>query len=109
MTREQVFELINKEREFQDTTFDPNEVLDSGLTRLERDSEVLPHIRLIQDYAHEAGLDWTYSHKRGHKESSGNPSGSLVAAQGIAKIAAIAVGALERMPIADALLTKGLR
>lgn len=109
MTREQVFELVNKEREYQDATFNPEEVLDSGLTRRQRDSEVLPHIRLIQDYAHEAGMDWTYSHKRGHKDHKGSPSGSFAAVQGIAKIAAIAIRALERMPLAEKLLEKGLR
>lgn len=103
LTQAQAFEIIANERKYQDKLFNPNEKLDSGNTRQQRDSEVLPHLVLLQAYVTEAMADWTFSHKRGHT------SGSLPALQGIAKIAAIAERALERVGFSDKLLTTGLR
>ena len=103
LTREQAFDIIAKERDYQDKTFDPNQKLDSGNTRLQRDAEVLPHLVLLQSYVTEAMADWTFSHKRGYA------SGSLPALQQIAKIAAIAERALERVGFSEQLLSKGLR
>lgn len=103
LNRQEVFQLINNERDYQDHTFDPNQVLDSGLTRAQRDSEVLPHLVLLKSYIDDAMYCWTFSHRRGYA------SGSLPALQQVAKIAAIAVRAIERMPLSEQLLTKGLR
>lgn len=103
MTFEEAVEIVKKEREYQDILFDPTQKLDSGNTRQQRDAEVLPHLVLIDSYVRDAMDCWTFSHKRGYA------SGSLPALQQIAKIAAIAVRALERVGFSEQLIEKGLR
>ncbi len=113
LTRNQAIDVIETERTYQDKTFSPYQVLPSGLTREQRDSEVLPHLALIQGYAEDAFKCWVFSRattnavepNREHTAEVGN----LAALQQIAKIAAIALRALERVGFADQLLTKGLR
>jgi hypothetical protein len=97
VTREQAFQLISEERNYQDKTYTPDKTLESGLTRLERDKEVTPHIVLLESYVEKAREAWV---------PGGGQKASL---QQIAKVAAIAVRALERAAGADALLTEGLR
>ena len=98
LTREQVFTLINKERDFQDVNYDPNFVLSSGQTRAQRDLEVSPGVLMLEAYARKASDAWV------------NTKGTnLSTLQQVAKIAAIAVRVLERAGGSEELLTKGLR
>lgn len=98
LTREQVFEIINTERNYQDTNYRPDEVVSSGLTRRMRDAEVSPGILMLEAYARKAGDAWV------------NTKGTnLPALQQVAKIAAIAVRILERAGDSQALLESGLR
>jgi hypothetical protein len=97
MTREQVYKIIDTERTYQDETYDPNEVLQSGQTRGQRDLDVTAHLVLLDAYIGKAKDAWVV------------PGTNTPALQQIAKIAAIAVRALERAGGADVLLTEGLR
>lgn len=98
LAREQVFEIINKERAYQDTTYQPDEMVSSGLTRRQRDAEVSPGILMLEAYARKASDAWV------------NTKGTNVPAlQQVAKLAAIAVRVLERAGDSQALLEKGLR
>lgn len=97
MTREQVFQIINKERDYQDTTYEPNKVLQSGQTRQQRDLDVTAHLVLLDAYVRKAKDAWVI------------PGTNTPALKQIAKIAAIAVRALERAGGADILLSEGLR
>lgn len=96
--RNQVFDLINKERNYQDTNYDPNFVLSSGQTREQRDLEVSPGVLMLEAYTRKAADAWV------------NTKGTnLSTLQQVAKIAAIAVRILERAGGSEELLTKGLR
>lgn len=97
MTREQAFEIITKERDYQDRTYNPNEVLSSGATRGQRDIDVTAHMVLLDLYIAKAKEAWNVK------------GDNLPALQQIAKIAAIATRAMERAGGADKLLTTGLR
>ena len=98
LTREQVFELINKEREYQDRNYDPAYVLTSGQTRAQRDLEVSPGVLMLEAYSRKAADTWI------------NTVGTnLPTLQQVAKIAAIAVRILERSGGSSELLEKGLR
>ena len=113
LTQEQAIDIIKKEREYQDKTFDPNAVLPSGLTRAQRDSEINSHLDLILGYAQDAQNCWVFSTKttnavEGNREHDPE-KGNLAALQQIAKIAAIALRALERVGFSEQLLEKGLR
>lgn len=99
LTRQQVYELIDRERQHQDSTYDPNFILTSGLTRQQRDREVSPGILMLEGYARKATSAWIDT-------KNGN---NLPALQEVAKIAAIAVRVLERSGGSEELLTKGLR
>lgn len=99
LTREQVFGIINTEREFQDTNFDPNKVTSSGLTREQRDKECAVGLLMLEAYCRKASDAWV-------NDRAGNSVSSL---QQIAKIAAIAVRILERAGESHELLTSGLR
>lgn len=113
LTQQQAIDIIKAEREYQDKNFDPNDKLPSGLTRAQRDSEVNSHIDLILGYAQDAQSCWVFNKKttniidsnRQHDPETGN----LAALQQIAKIAAIALRALERVGFSEKLLEKGLR
>lgn len=97
MNREQVFEVINKEREYQDINYDPNQVLTSGATRLQRDLDVTSHLVLLDIYVQKAKEAWLV-------KGDNKP-----ALKQIAKVAAIAVRALERAGGADDAVKDGLR
>jgi hypothetical protein len=98
MTREQVFELINREREYQSQSYVPDERISSGLTRRERDAEVSPGILMLEAYVRKATDAWV------NTKGSNTP-----ALQQVAKIAAIAVRILEQAADSQVLLEKGLR
>ena len=97
MTRNQVFQLIATEREYQDQTYDPQEKLTSGATRAERDLDVASHLVLLRLYLQKAEEAWNVK------------GDSVPSLKQVAKIAAIAVRALERAGGSDALLFEGLR
>lgn len=99
MKRDDVYFLINAERLYQDRTYDPNAVLNSGQTRAERDIDVTPGLVLLDSYVRKAQDAWT------SKASQSN----IPALQEIAKIAAIAVRILERAGGSEDLLVTGLR
>ena len=99
LTREQALKIVNDERDYQDTTFDPNKVTSSGLTRAERDKECAVGIMMLSTYVRKAEDAWTNDRK----------ADSLPALQQVAKIAAIAVRILERAGESGRLLTEGLR
>ena len=99
LTRNAVYKLIDKERDFQDFVYDPNFVLTSGLTRAQRDREVSPgNLMLLNVYSRKAADAWVDT------EDGDN----LPALRQVAKIAAIAVRILERAGGAEDLVTKGL-
>jgi hypothetical protein len=98
MERTKVFEIIEKERTYQDQTYKPSEVLGgSGLTRGERDRDVTAHMVLLDLYVNKAKEAWNV-------KGDNRP-----ALQQIAKIAAIATRAIERAANDDYLVTHGLR
>jgi hypothetical protein len=97
MTREQVYKIIDDERAYQDKTYDPAKVLQSGQTRQQRDLDVTAHLVLLDAYIEKAKAAWVL------------PGTNTPALKQIAKIAAIAVRALERAGGADVLLDEGLR
>lgn len=97
LTREQAIALINTEREYQDTTYSPDQLKDSGLTRAQRDLDVTPHLVLLSGYVRKAEEAWI------------TPGSNVPALQQIAKIAAIAIRALERCGNSEKLLEVGLR
>jgi hypothetical protein len=97
MKREQIYQIIDIEREYQDKNYEPEAVLTSGSTRRQRDLDVTSHLVLLDLYVNKAKVDWNV-------KGDNRP-----ALKQIAKIAAIAVRALERAGGADALLTEGLR
>lgn len=97
LNREQVFGLINSERAFQDGVYNPEEVLTSGATRKQRDLDVTSHLVLLDLYLNKAKNDWNV-------KGDNRP-----ALKQVAKIAAIAIRALERAGGSEALLTEGLR
>lgn len=97
MTREKAFEIVNLERAYQDGFVPEGETVGSGITRADRDKEVPPHILLLEAYAAKARDAWMI--KGSNKQ----------ALQQIAKVAAIAVRALERVGNSEELLAGGLR
>lgn len=97
LNRDQVFNLINTERSFQDGVYNPDELLTSGATRKQRDLDVTSHLVLLDLYLNKAKVDWNV-------KGDNRP-----ALKQIAKIGAIAVRALERAGGSEALLTEGLR
>jgi hypothetical protein len=96
LTKHQVVNLILQEREYQDRKFRADEVLQSGISRLQRDQDVTPHLVLLDSYIRKAKDTWT------------NGGGSIESLKEIAKIAAIAFRALERVGGGTVLL-QGLR
>lgn len=104
LTRSEVYQIIDTERQYQDSTYNPTEVLSSGVLRKERDLDVTPGLVLLDSYVRKAQDAWTDSKK------VNNPSGGHSnALQQVAKIAAIAVRILERAGNSDQLLKTGLR
>lgn len=97
LTRCNVFGIIDGERNYQDITYNPQETLTSGVTREQRDLDVTSHLVLLDTYISKAKDAWL---------AKGDNRPAL---KQIAKIAAIAVRALERSGGAEALLTEGLR
>lgn len=98
LTRDQVFEIINDERAYQDREYRPDEFVSSGLTRRTRDAEVSPGILMLEAYARKATDAWV------NTKGSNTP-----ALREVAKIAAIAVRILERAGDSQVLLEVGLR
>lgn len=98
LSRTEVFALIDKERQYQDSTYNPEGKVSSGLTRRERDSEVSPGILMLEAYVRKATNAWVNT-----------PVDNLPALQQVAKIAAIAVRILERAGESQELLKVGLR
>jgi len=98
MNREEVYDIINEEREYQDKNYNPDAVTSSGQTRRQRDLEVAPGVLMLQQYAHNAGHTWIRT-----------VGTNLPTLREVAKIAAIAVRILERAGGSEALLTQGLR
>lgn len=98
MNRHEVYEVITTERNYQDATYIPDEKTSSGLTRRERDKEVIVGIAMLEDYILQARSAWV--------KTKGT---QLPALQMVAKIAAISVRILERAGGSEELLTKGLR
>lgn len=94
LTREQVFDIINQEREHQDRNYNPDETTSSG----QRDLDVAPGVLMLNAYNHKAAQIWV--------STVGN---NLPTLQQVAKIAAIAVRILERAGGSEVLLEKGLR
>lgn len=92
---EEVIVMIRNERDYQDAAYDPSEIVGSGLTRLQRDQEVTPHLILLDLYVQKAKDAWN---KRG---------GNVQALRELVKIAAIAVRAIERNPQINALYLNG--
>lgn len=97
LTREQAIAIVNKEREYQNATYAPEQVKDSGLTRAQRDLDVTPHLVLLSGYIRKAEDAWIV------------PGSNVPALQQIAKIAAIAIRALETCGNSEKLLEVGLR
>lgn len=93
----QAVDVVAKERVYQDNTYNANEVLSSGVTRLQRDLDVTSHLVLLDQYIEKAKIAWL---------TKGDNRPSL---KQIAKIAAIAIRALERAGGSEVLLTEGLR
>jgi len=98
MTREQVWIVVDRERDYQNQAYSGKEKTSSGQTREERDLDVAPGILMLDAYVTKAMLAWV--------DTKGT---QLPALQQIAKIAAIAVRILERAGGSEELLTKGLR
>lgn len=97
MRKDQAFDIVYQERNYQDSFVPAGEVLPSGQTRAERDKGLTPHLVLLQVYTQKAMEAWTVK---------GN---DIQALKQVAKIAAIAVRALEKVGNSDVLLTEGLR
>jgi hypothetical protein len=98
LTREQVFQLIETERAYQDSTYKPDEFTSTGLTHALRDKEAAPGILMLEAYIRKAADAWV------------NTKGdSTPALQQVAKIATIAVRILERAGGSEKLLEVGLR
>src|SRR5215831_15415182 len=87
LSRIQVLDIINKERDYQESQWDLNELLPSGLTRAQRNLETTPFLVMIKSYLDEAIYNWTWDYKRGTDE--------VTVLQGLVKIAALAAAALE--------------
>lgn len=105
LTRSEIFDIIEKERLFQDTNYKPDEKLSSGATRRERDLDVASHLVLLDVTLHLVLLS-IYLRKA---EEAWNVKGdNKPALQQIAKMAAIAVRALEQAGASEA-LKQGLR
>ena len=98
MERQDAFVVVSREREYQDKTYNPQQVLASGLTREQRDKDVMGHLVMLDTYVRKAQDAWT----------NGNGS-SFESLRQIAKIAAIAVRAIERCADSERLVTEGLR
>lgn len=96
LSREQVFQIVSKERDYQNRTYSPDELLSSGVKRGDRDLDVTPHLVMLDLYVRKAQDAWNV-------KGDNRP-----ALQQIAKIAAIATRALERAGGSEALLN-GLR
>lgn len=99
MERELVYKIIDREREYQEANYNPNQVLSSGVTREIRDKDVTAHLTMLDTYLRKAQDSWTNLKKGDNTESLRN----------VAKIAAIAVRALERAGGSERLLEVGLR
>lgn len=97
--RSEVYEIVDGERNYQDSTYNPDEVLSSGQTRRERDLDVTPGLVMLDAYVRKAQDAWT--------DQKGQ--GSRAALQQVAKIAAIAVRILERAGGSEVLVSAGLR
>lgn len=97
LQREAIYSLIDTERNYQDQNYNPDEVLTSGATRRERDLDVTSHLVMLDLYLNKAKNDW-------NKKGDNGP-----ALKQVAKIAAIAVRALERAGGSEVLVTEGLR
>jgi len=97
VNREQVYQIIETERAFQDKTYSPEEVLSSGQKRGARDLDVTAHMVLLDLYLTKAKEAWNVK------------GDNFPALRQIAKIAAIAVRAIEQAGGSDKLLTEGLR
>jgi hypothetical protein len=98
LARDQVYQLIDTERAYQDATYNPHEVLSTGVTRLQQDLDVTPGILMLEEYNGKARAAWV-----------ARKGSDLPALQQIAKIAAIAVRILERAGGSEELLKTGLR
>lgn len=98
LSRADAYAVINQERRYQDSTYSPDEETVPGQTRRQRDIGVTPHILLLEEYVAKARAAWV--NRKGD---------DLPALQQIAKVAAIAVRALERASGSEKLLEKGLR
>lgn len=99
LNREEVFGIINTERDYQDSMF-PREGEDgNGVTRKVRDLSPAPGILMLEEYAEKARRAWVDDRK----------ADPLPALQQVAKLAAIAVRILENASESEELLEKGLR
>lgn len=98
LTREEVYKIIDREREYQDRSYAPLEKLSSGLARNMRDLDVAPGILMIEGYTEKARKAWIDTQVD-----------NLPALKQVAKIAAIAVRILERAGGTSELLKTGLR
>ncbi len=98
MQRQDVYRVIDRERAYQDATYSPNEILSGGLgpTRGQRDADVTAHLVMLDIYLSKAKEAWNV-------KGDNRP-----ALKQIAKIAAIAVRALEQAIGAESTL-EGLR
>jgi len=98
MTRNEVYQIIDVERNYQNDKYPASVELSSGQMRRFRDLDVTPGILLLDAYVRKAQDAWVES-----------ASSNLKALQQVAKVAAIAVRILERAGGSEELLTKGLR
>lgn len=97
MSKFQAVELVLQERKYQDRTYSPDQVMSSGLSREWRDKDVTPHLVLLDGYVKKAMAEWIV------------PGSNKASLKQIAKIAAIAIRALERCGGSEELLEEGLR
>lgn len=97
MLRQHVYELIDRERDYQDKYYPKDQVLSSGLTREMRDKDVSTHLVMSDIYLARAKQVWMLS------------GDGVTVLQELVKLAAIVVRALEMAGNSAALHTIGVR
>lgn len=99
MSREAVYGIIDREREYQDRRFPPDGQDGQFVLRSVRDLSPAPGILMLSEYTDKARRAWV-------NDRAADPVPAL---QQVAKIAAIAVRILEQASESERLLKEGLR
>jgi hypothetical protein len=99
LKRAEVFGIINREREYQDSMFPRDGEDGNGVIRKVRDLSPAPGILMLEEYGAKARRAWV-------DDRDGDPIPSL---RQVAKIAAIAVRILEEASESEKILVVGLR